>query len=68
MVRRGRAAILGGLLSPTSGRVERFAPVVDKDIAWVMQQTSVLGYRSVRDNVALAIQAADSRQEGAHNT
>ena len=48
-------AILGGLLSPTSGRVERFAPVVDKDIAWVMQQTSVLGYRSVRDNVALSL-------------
>lgn len=47
-------AVLGGLLTPHVGSVERPRVWVPSDVAWVFQQTYVLGHRSVRDNVALA--------------
>jgi ABC-type lipoprotein export system ATPase subunit len=45
--------VCGGLVHPTTGSIER-ERVSPADVAWVFQETFFLGFRSVRDNVALA--------------
>ena len=47
-------AALGGLIEPNRGRVVRPGISTEFDLAWVFQQTYVLGFRTVLDNVALA--------------
>jgi ABC-type lipoprotein export system ATPase subunit len=48
-------AVLGGLLTPTRGEIQRSA---SQSIGWIFQQTFILGYRTTLDNVALAGLAA----------
>ncbi len=53
-------AVLGGLLAPTVGTVGHRGAWTGLDVAWVFQQTFLLSYRTVLDNVALAPLAAGS--------
>lgn len=47
-------ALLGGLLEPTRGELNRADIDERRNVAWVFQQTYILGYRTVQDNAALA--------------
>lgn len=47
-------AVAGGLTEPSYGQAQWPGLTTENDIAWVFQQTFILGYRSVVDNIALA--------------
>jgi len=46
-------SIIGGIVPPTLGRVEYSPDVVARRIAWVQQDSNVIGRYSALDNVAL---------------
>lgn len=47
-------AIIGGLLKPSSGHVQR-PPTGPSDLQWIHQTVNVLGRRSAIDNVAISL-------------
>lgn len=61
-------AILGGLISPTRGRVSMDPDDVHRvgDVSWVLQTLNVLRDRSVYDNVRLGTLAQRREREAAH--